>query len=179
VLRPPDARIPAGLAARRLAAERVALVSPTTTALRGTVSLEALRGLGWVLNPEGCGYRARLKRILEGAGIPLTVAVEAPDTDLQLQLIGEGIGPGIVPTRALPPDLEAARLQTFRIAGVTFALEAWLLHRQTGPLVPAAMPLTERTLSALLARRAPRPRPTRPPAPPGRRARGSSAPRAR
>ena len=154
VLRPPQAHLPAALAATRLGAEPVVLVSSTGTRLKGTVPLEALRGVGWVINPEGCGYRTKLKRVLEEAGIPFRVVVETADTDseLQLQLIREGIGPGIIPTRDLPPRLATAGLQTFRIGITNFSHQAWLVHRRTGPIVPVVMPLIERTVSGVLSR---------------------------
>ncbi|HEU5393563.1 MAG TPA: LysR family transcriptional regulator substrate-binding protein, partial [Candidatus Methylomirabilis sp.] len=164
VLRPPQAHLPASLAATPLGTEQVVLVSSRGTHLKGTVPLEALRGVGWVINPEGCGYRTKLKRLLEEAGLPFQVVVETADTDseLQLQLIREGVGPGIIPTRDLPPRLAGAGLQTFRIGSADFSHQAWLLHRRTGPLVAAVMPLVERTVSDVLTRvvGAPRPRAT-------------------
>ena len=107
-----------------------------------------------VLNPEGCGYRSKLKRLLEEGGIPFRVVVETTDmdTELQLQLIREGIGPGIIPTRELPPRLAAAGLQTFRIGTAGFSHDVWLVHRRTGPIVPVVMPLIERTVSDALTR---------------------------
>ncbi|MGH2397046.1 MAG: hypothetical protein ACRDFW_08665, partial [bacterium] len=57
----------------------------------------------------------------------------------------------IMPLRALPRRLAEAGLQTFSIAGVTFSLEARLLHRRTGPIIPMVVPLIERTVSRLLA----------------------------
>ncbi len=144
--------VPAGFAATRIAPEPVTLLSSTKTSLKGTVPLQALRRSEWVLSREGCGYRALLKRTLEEAGIPLTVAVELLDTDLQLELIREGVGLGIIPVRALPPRLERTGLQTFSVAGITFSLEVWLFHRRTGPVVPAAMPVIEHIVSSLLLR---------------------------
>lgn len=150
VLAPPQADVPAGLAAMRFATEPVALVSSTQTALKGTVPPEALRGAEWVLQGEGCDFRAALKRTLEEAGIPFTVVAEVNDLSLQLELIREGVGEGIVPLRALPRRLAGAGLQTFRIAGVTFSLEVRLVHRRTGPIIPLAVPLIERTVTSLL-----------------------------
>jgi DNA-binding transcriptional LysR family regulator len=150
VLAPPQEQVPAGLAATRFGTEPVALISSVETALKGTVSPEALRGTGWVLNSEGCGYRAALKRTLEEAGIPFTVVAEVNDLDLQMQLVREGVGEGLIPLRALPRRLSATGLQTFSIAGVTFSLETRLLYRRTGPIIPMAVPLIERTVSRLL-----------------------------
>ncbi len=150
VLAPPQEQVPAGLAATRFAAEPVALISSVETALKGTIPPEALRGAGWVLNSEGCGYRAALKRTLEEAGIPFTVVAEVNDLDLQMQLVREGVGESLIPLRALPRRLSAAGLQTFGIAGVTFSLEARLLHRRTGPIIQLAVPLIERMVTRLL-----------------------------
>jgi len=159
VLAPPQEQVPAGLAATRFATEPVALISSVETALKGTVPLEALRGTGWVLNSEGCGYRAALKRTLEEAGIPFTVVAEVNDIDLQMRLVLEGVGEGLLPLRALPRRLAVAGLQTFRIAGVTFLLEVRLLYRRTGPIIPVAVPIIERTVSSLLMRASPDPKP--------------------
>jgi len=152
VLIPPSAHRPPTLAAIHLGTERVTLVSSTKTELKGTVPPEAVREVRWVLKPEGCGSRAMLKRALEGIGVPLTVAVEVIDTDLQLQLIGEGVGAGIIAARALPRPLGTARLQAFEIAGSSFSFEAWLLHRRNGSVISAVMPAVERTVLASVTR---------------------------
>jgi hypothetical protein len=142
VLTLPRPHVPSGLEGIQLAPEPVRLIASTQTTLKGTVAPEDLRGSEWVLSREGCGYRALLKRTLEEAGIPLSVVVEVLDIDLQLQLIAEGVGLGIIAARALPPRLEAAGLQTFSLSDISFALEAWLFHRRHGPLIPVAMPFS-------------------------------------
>ncbi|MCI0369796.1 MAG: LysR family transcriptional regulator [candidate division NC10 bacterium] len=155
VLRLPHMRLPAALATTRLGTEQVVLISSTKTPLKGTVPLEALREVGWVINPEGCGFRNKLKRLLEEGGIPFRVVVETADTEseLQLQLIREGVGAGIVPTRDLPPRLATAGLQTFRIGTANFSHDVWLVHRRTGPIVPVVMPVIEQTVARVLARK--------------------------
>lgn len=152
VLAPRGAPPPTAVAALRLAPEPATPVASTRARLKGVVTLEELRGVPWVLNPDGCGYRARLKRTLEEAGIPFVVAVEVlfVDVDLQLNLIRRGVGAGIVPVRALPPRPVAAGLQTFRIANIDFALDVWLLHRETGRILPLVVPVIEETVSAAL-----------------------------
>lgn len=158
MLAPPHQRMPAGLAATRIGAEPAVAIASRRTALKGTVPLEALRGFGWVLSPEGCGYRARLKRSFEEAGIPFRVLVEAPDLDLQAQLIRAGVGPGIVPKRVLPRRLEGTGLQAFRIPHLTFSLDVWVAHRQTGAILPVAMPIIEKVVSRVLTQEARRTR---------------------
>jgi DNA-binding transcriptional LysR family regulator len=150
VLVPPHTRVPVDLAATRLAPEPLTFVAATRTSLTGTVAIEALRGHAWVISRSGCGYRAMLKRTLEAAGIPFTVAVEVLETALQLQLIRAGIGIGIIPRRALPPHVQGTGLQTFMLADLALTLEAWLWHRRTGPVIAVTMPLIERLVSVLL-----------------------------
>jgi DNA-binding transcriptional LysR family regulator len=159
ILASPRSHMPTGLEASQLASEPVTLLASTKTALKGRVCRQNLRGIEWVLSREGCGYRALLKRLLEAAGIPLSVAVEVLDVDLQLQLIAEGVGAGIIAARALPPDLEERGLQTFTLSAMEFALEAWLLHRRTGVLMPVVMPVITRTVSTLLKGASPMHRP--------------------
>lgn len=150
VLTSPPIHVPVSLEAIWLGSEPVTLIASTQTGLKGTVVLEDLRGSAWVLSREGCGYRALLKRTIEEAGMPFTVVVEVLDMELQLQLIAEGIGAGIVARRALPPTPEAQGLQTFRVVDFPFALEAWLFHRRNGPLLPVVMPVIKRTVATLL-----------------------------
>jgi DNA-binding transcriptional LysR family regulator len=150
VLTLPRPHVPSGLEGIQLAPEPVRLIASTQTTLKGTVAPEDLRGSEWVLSREGCGYRALLKRTLEEAGIPLSVVVEVLDIDLQLQLIAEGVGLGIIAARALPPRLEAAGLQTFSLSDISFALETWLFHRRHGPLIPVAMPILTHTAATQL-----------------------------
>jgi DNA-binding transcriptional LysR family regulator len=150
VLVPPHTHVPADLAATRLAPEPLTLVASIQTPLTGTVAIEALRGYAWVMSRSGCGYRAVLKRTLEAAGIPFTVAVEVLETELQLQLIRAGIGVGIILRRALPPRLQRTGLHTFTVADLSLTLEAWLWHRRTGPVIAVTMPLIEHLVSMLL-----------------------------
>lgn len=149
---PPEWHIPAGLAATRLGPDPAACIASSQTKLKGKVRFEELREVGWVLNPEGCGYRAKLKRALEERGVPFRVVVEVPDPELQVQLIRAGVGAGLILKRALPPSLEKMGLRTFAIADLTFSLAAWLVRRPTGPVVPVAIPVIEKTASRLLTR---------------------------
>jgi DNA-binding transcriptional LysR family regulator len=137
--------------------EPLTLLASTQTGLKGTVAVEDLRGSVWVLSREGCGYRAVLKRTLEAADIPFIVAVEVLDVALQLQLIADGVGAGIMALRALPPLLEERGVQTFRLADMPAALEVWVFHRRHGPLLPVVMPLIHRTVATLLQEAVPVP----------------------
>jgi len=55
----------------------------------------------WILSPEPCDARGRLAEQLMRHGIPLTVAAEVQDARLQLGLVEQGIGLGLMPRRLL------------------------------------------------------------------------------
>ncbi|KEY88571.1 hypothetical protein PC358_05415 [Pseudomonas capeferrum] len=50
---------------------------------------------GWVLNPDGCGFRAGLQRALSEQGLSLSINLETIGTDLQLGLVASGQGLGL------------------------------------------------------------------------------------
>jgi DNA-binding transcriptional LysR family regulator len=150
VLTAPGPAVPTGLEGHCLGTEPLTLLASTQTGLKGTVAVEDLRDSVWVLSREGCGYRAVLKRTMEAADIPFIVAVEVLDVALQLQLIADGVGAGIMALRALPPLLEERGVHTFRLADMPAALEVWVFHRRQGPLLPVVMPLIHCTVATLL-----------------------------
>jgi DNA-binding transcriptional LysR family regulator len=98
--------------------------------------LRDLAGALWILNPEGCGARAMLRRTLLRGGIELLVAVESYNYELQLRLAGEGRGLTLVPERVLRRSLERARVKVFDIAGLHFPLNIWSVNRGSAGLEP-------------------------------------------
>src|SRR5471032_1832208 len=52
---------------------------------------------GWVLNPDGCGFRAGLQRALAGQGLSFKINLETFGADLQLGLVASGLGLGLMP----------------------------------------------------------------------------------
>ncbi|SQJ16183.1 HTH-type transcriptional regulator gltC [Serratia rubidaea] len=56
---------------------------------------------GWVLNPDGCGLRAGLNRDLQSQGLGLKINVETAGAQLQISLVAQGLGLGLVPRAAL------------------------------------------------------------------------------
>ncbi len=103
-----------------------------------TTSLCDAARLGWVLNPEGCGLRAGVIRYLEQQGSRFKVNVESAGAHLQMQLVANGIGIGIVPLAVLESSPLRDKLQI--IAGQDYQPEnfLWLLSPpDQGNLQPA------------------------------------------
>lgn len=94
--------IPAGLRRVSLGPESVVVVSAARTATRRDGRpwrLRDLAGDGWFLNPPGCGCRAALVRAFDRQHLPIHIEAEVLGEDLQLSLLAQSGGLGLVPHR--------------------------------------------------------------------------------
>lgn len=90
-------------------------------------------GRGWILNPDGCGFRAAITRALADRGLPLQLNMEVQGSALQLALIAEGRGLGIMPRMLVERAPKTLRLKVLTLSDFAPQSELWLLH----PLLPA------------------------------------------
>ncbi|BBQ00404.1 LysR family transcriptional regulator [Burkholderia sp. SFA1] len=91
-------------------------------------TLAAIADGGWILNPEGCGYRAALQNAIERAGYALRVKADTHGSEMQLQLIASGLGLGLVPRSVLTHSVWQRRLEVVKVARFAPKLDVWLLH---------------------------------------------------
>lgn len=94
--------IPAGVQRVALGPEAVVIVSAARAATRRDGKpwrLRDLTGDGWVLNPPGCGCRAALMRAFDRQQLPVRIEAEVFGEDLQLSLLAQSGGLGLVPHR--------------------------------------------------------------------------------
>jgi len=115
-------------------------------AARRLHSIADLAGESWILNPEGCSARAALRGALRGAGITMRVAVETYTYDLQLALVAEGRGLGLVPARLLARSAIRSRIRALPIRPPGFELTIWSVHRVLSPDLERALGLLCRGL---------------------------------
>jgi DNA-binding transcriptional LysR family regulator len=73
----------------------------------------------WVLNPPGCLVRAALENQLRELEAPFEVAAEINNIEMQLCLVANGIGIGIVPARFLGSHPKRKRLERIADAGIS------------------------------------------------------------
>ncbi|PWC16789.1 LysR family transcriptional regulator [Brenneria corticis] len=83
---------------------------------------------GWVLNPEGCGFRAALRRALAEQGLPLRITMEVIGSNLQQSLIASGGGLGLLPRFQVENGLWADRLRILPLADFAPQNRLWLVH---------------------------------------------------
>ncbi|HEV7368033.1 LysR family transcriptional regulator [Arenibaculum sp.] len=122
--------IPKGVRVTEAGPERVVVVARRDTSFEGRVTLEALVGEGWVLNPAGCGCRMTLQRAFDRINAPMRIAAEVFGEDLQLSLIARSGGLGLVPWRQFEASPHRSRLCMVDVAD--FSLEATIAMLQ-GP----------------------------------------------
>lgn len=122
---PDGERLPGDVSGRQIGKQPLVFVAPRRARVAAALPLEQLGTADWVLNPDGCGFRAKLRQELQRVGAPLRVAIEAYGHEAQLALIARGLGFGLVPARTLARYPERAKLQTFRVKGQDLRVTVW------------------------------------------------------
>lgn len=141
---PEGHRPPAGVEGRMIRTERLVFVASSRRRLPRIVKLTDVAEETWVLNPDGCGFRAALRRALEDVNAPLRVAVEAYGMELHLSLVARGVGLGVLPTWVLARSPLRAKVRPFRVRGHEFRVAVWTLRgRLPEPLLPVWTALDE------------------------------------
>ncbi|WP_154916650.1 LysR family transcriptional regulator [Klebsiella michiganensis] len=95
---------------------------------------------GWVLNPDGCGLRAGLIRELQSQGLRLALNVETVGAQLQISLVAQGLGLGLVPRAALAASPWRDEVTVLTLADFQPEVHLWLVHAQN--LANLSQPLT-------------------------------------
>ena len=104
---PPGKIFPKGIASQSIARMPLRVVAAKGSADKRSYKLKDFYTRGWVINPDGCGFRAGLQRALSEQGLSLSINLETFGTELQLGLVANGQGLGLVPA----PLLEGKALQ--------------------------------------------------------------------
>src|SRR5262249_14747103 len=124
-----DAAPGAALAAPRLGAEDVAVVAARALPLPPRPSMADLSQLSWVLNPEGCGFRAVVRQRLEATRLPFEIAGEALTPELQLSLVARGVGVGMVTASVLAASRHRKQLRVVDVKDFRIRVSYWLVRR--------------------------------------------------
>ena len=125
VFMPPSKLWPDTLSAQRLAATEVLVVAAKGRFAKTSVRLKDVFGAGWILNPDGCGFRAALQRALSEQGLPFQLSLETHGSELQLGLVAAGLGLGFVSRPALEASRHAEALDVLTLRDFSLALDVW------------------------------------------------------
>ena len=130
-----DDPLPGDVASSVLARERLILVrarGPQPRERRNSRSKDRDLDARWVLNPPGCFIRQSLEARLRELGSPFEVAAAINNIDMQLSLVANGLGLGLIPARFLASHPKRRRLERIARSGVS--IEASIVFMQTGHL---------------------------------------------
>ena len=119
---------PRDVEGQSLGSLRLVVVGASGLQHKARPKLADVAALGWVLNPDGCGFRAGLQRALAALGLPLRVRLETFGRELQLQLVAEGQGLGLVPEPLLAASAWRKQLQVLPLSDFRPTVDLWLLH---------------------------------------------------
>ncbi|MFT4021849.1 MAG: LysR family transcriptional regulator [Acinetobacter sp.] len=130
VLFPQNKTFADNIKAHSLAKMALKVVAPKGLFAKKNYKLSELQNHGWVLNPDGCGFRAGLQRALQDQGLNLQLNVEVFGSQLQLGLVTKGIGLGLVPEILLQNSIYKDQLQTVNVTDFMPLLDLWLIQPQ-------------------------------------------------
>jgi DNA-binding transcriptional LysR family regulator len=138
VLLPEGSTPPAALVSERLATVPFTIVAAKAERLSQPATLEELASNAWVLTPHGCSGRQLLEVAFLQRGLPFVSTVEAEGYELQLSLISEGVGLGLVMPQVFHSSVWRRRLKLVKVKDFSPLQNVWLLHsRHIGQLAPA------------------------------------------
>jgi DNA-binding transcriptional LysR family regulator len=127
--------VPPSVSAIALGPEQVVIVAPARLPAKLGGHPWRLRDLAekeWFLNPPGCGCRAALVKAFDRLRLPLHIAAEVFGEDLQLSLLTQSGGLGLVPRRLFEHSPHRQALQILDVPD--FILPATVtLIRSTSP----------------------------------------------
>ncbi|HSD38574.1 MAG TPA: LysR family transcriptional regulator [Rhodocyclaceae bacterium] len=130
VLMPSNRLAPRHAQARSLARARLVVVAAKDSITKRSPKLADLYESGWILNPDGCGFRASLQRVLAAQGLPLRVVSDTFGRELQLQLVSRGLGLGLMPEPLLAYSSYRDKLDVLSISDFKQTIDLWLVHRE-------------------------------------------------
>lgn len=132
VLMPTASEFPDAQHAVSLGRLELAVVAKQGLLRRPIASLADCNRHGWVLNPDGCGFRAGLQRALSDQGLPLRVNLETFGTALQRKLIADGAGFGLIPHALLQTaESDKAPLDVVTLHDFKPAIDVWIVQPKT------------------------------------------------
>jgi DNA-binding transcriptional LysR family regulator len=110
VVLPVETTLPLDLAGVTLTHEAMRLVQARTATQPRSSNRSEFYRRNWVLNPLGCLVREEIKNRVERLGVPLIVAAELDNPDLQLSLIAGNVGVGMLRASFLRTHSSRTRL---------------------------------------------------------------------
>jgi len=111
-----------------IARDSLVVVAARTQVTKRTYRLQDWSDRGWVLNPDGCGFRAGLKRALDDRRLPFLVQMDTSGRELQLEMVARGHGVGLVPQSLLDASAHRASVAAVPLSDFKPEIDLWLVQ---------------------------------------------------
>ncbi|MCC8402681.1 LysR family transcriptional regulator [Paraburkholderia sp. MMS20-SJTN17] len=128
LLLPANRVLPEALSGKVLGELKLAVVARKGSLKKRAHTLAECQAYGWVLNPDGCGFRAGLQQTLAAQGHALKLNLETLGTELQLGLVADGVGLGLVPQPLLRASAHAAQLDVVSVSDFRPQIAVWIVR---------------------------------------------------
>jgi DNA-binding transcriptional LysR family regulator len=120
---------PENLVSDDLGAQAVQLIASPKLGVPKGATLADLSRFPWVMNENGCGFRAYIRHRFETARLPFQVGVEAMSADLRMSLVARGHGIGIVTPAAFAGSPWRDAIDVIDAEEFKPQVRSWMLHR--------------------------------------------------
>mgnify|MGYP001070520902 CR=1 FL=1 len=129
ILLPSGGRPSPAVDGERIASLEVVIVqSKAHPTFAGKVRMSELADQRWILNPQGCGYRAEIERAIGLVGKNLRVMIDTYGMDIQLRMIASGMGIGVIPKKLLLASPARDELAIVNVQDFSVTLDMWVVH---------------------------------------------------
>lgn len=129
LMSPADHQFAPGLVTRSLAPFEMVVIGARGALAPGPQTLGEI-GLPWVLNPDGCGFRDILMRAVLDSDRPFQLAMDTFGIELQIKLVSEGVGIGLVPLPCLQKSAHRKGVEVLEMRDFHLSASLWLIQHQ-------------------------------------------------
>jgi DNA-binding transcriptional LysR family regulator len=150
VLLPQSAVPPQTTECEFLGKQAFVVVSSKNASIAKAKELKDLSETGWIVSPESCGTRSQVEAALSRQRLPFTVAVETEGKDLQLSLVAQNVGLGVVPKQVYLASAQRKNLVVLRLKDFVPSQDLWMIRpRNNGSQVKIIDALRRALLQAI------------------------------
>jgi DNA-binding transcriptional LysR family regulator len=97
---------------------------------KGKLTWDDLEDASWILNQEGCQFRAYIEKRLKERGRPMKVEVEVIELELQKKLTQLGLGISLLPKNLVATELRQGGLKALTVKGTKLQSYSCLVFRK-------------------------------------------------
>ncbi|GLG84204.1 LysR family transcriptional regulator [Acinetobacter calcoaceticus] len=85
------------------------------------------QSLGWILNTEGCGFRQYLVSEYHKLNQLPNIKIEVTGTNLQMNLLAQGLGVGLLPKEVFEKSIYAAQLTSIELTDFNLSVQLFYM----------------------------------------------------